>query len=284
MTDAHPSPDTLAEHGEDLLEPAAAAEVSAHLLECGQCREYVEELRAVSRVLAGVGDPGPLPEDVAQRLELALAAPGAAAVHADYRDQLAARRAQAPARQSRLAPVLKPLLGAAAAVAVVAGAVAGLGAMTRGGGDSEDSATSLSADEGADAAPEAAMTGAPPVTASGRDYARGDVAAAGVDLLAGLPPYDRAADVPQELTGSRDSATPASAALSLTARLAALRACEESLGAPPLGIDAARYEGRPAWLVVVPDPGGDPAATWAYVVPEGCPEGPPLYAERLPAG
>jgi hypothetical protein len=76
LTD-HPSRDTLADAAEGLLEPAAAAEVDAHVAGCADCRAELAAFAEVSTILAGVGAP-PMPDDVASRLADVVAAEQAA--------------------------------------------------------------------------------------------------------------------------------------------------------------------------------------------------------------
>ena len=156
----------------------------------------------------------------------------------------------------------RPALLAAAAVAATA--VVGLGGaalwagLGRGGGDS------VTAAAGSAAAPAEAGRAAQTVTDSGRAYGPG---AGG--LAAALP----------ALLG-QVAASPSRSAGSL-ARLhepAELAGCLSALppGAPPLALDYATYDGRPALVVV--RPAADPAEVEVAVVGEGCREG---SADRL---
>jgi anti-sigma factor RsiW len=69
----HPSIDELAEAAEQLLEPARAAEVSAHLTGCAACRDSAEALAEVTAILRS--EPVPtMPAAVAERLDRVVAA------------------------------------------------------------------------------------------------------------------------------------------------------------------------------------------------------------------
>ncbi|MFC1417583.1 anti-sigma factor family protein [Streptacidiphilus cavernicola] len=69
----HPSVETVAEYLEDLLPPADAAQLGAHLADCADCAETLAALREVSALLEA--SPAPvLPDDVAVRIDAALAA------------------------------------------------------------------------------------------------------------------------------------------------------------------------------------------------------------------
>ena len=73
----HPDIETIAEYVEDLLAPQAAAELSAHLTGCPACRESREALDEI-RSLLGETEVPSIPEDVALRIDAALAAEAAA--------------------------------------------------------------------------------------------------------------------------------------------------------------------------------------------------------------
>jgi len=72
----HPDIETIAEYVEDLLAPEATAELSAHLTGCPACRESREALEEI-RSLLGETEVPSIPEDVALRIDAALAAEAA---------------------------------------------------------------------------------------------------------------------------------------------------------------------------------------------------------------
>ncbi len=74
----HPSVDELADLAEDLLAPADADALRRHLTGCADCRETVDALTEV-RTLLAAAEPPALPEDVAARIDAALAAAAAPA-------------------------------------------------------------------------------------------------------------------------------------------------------------------------------------------------------------
>jgi anti-sigma factor RsiW len=125
----HPSIDELAEAAEQLLEPARATEVSAHLAGCTACQESARALAEVTATLQS--EPAPaMPQAVAERLDRVVAA---------EQDRRSGRRAlslvSSTGSSSRARPtlgrfgedrprparrrVLVPALAAAAAAAVV---------------------------------------------------------------------------------------------------------------------------------------------------------------------
>jgi hypothetical protein len=136
---AHPSTDDLADLDAGFLDRGRASGVREHLAVCAACAEESAAFLAVRSALAGEADPGPVPHDVAERLDAALAVAAAerglpVAATADAGpgqqpvDELSARRRALPR-----------LLAAAAAVGVVGlGAWAALGGM---GGADEDATT-----------------------------------------------------------------------------------------------------------------------------------------------
>jgi hypothetical protein len=134
----HPSTDDLADLDAGLLDRERANGVREHLAVCAACTEESAAFLAVRSALAAEPDPGPVPHDVAGRLDAALAVaaaerglPVAATADAGPEqpvDELSARRRALPR-----------LLAAAAAVGVVGlGAWAALGGM---GGADEDATT-----------------------------------------------------------------------------------------------------------------------------------------------
>ena len=68
----HPDIETISEYVEDLLAPQAAAELSAHLTGCADCRESRDTLDEI-RALLGQTEVLPIPDDIAQRIDAALA-------------------------------------------------------------------------------------------------------------------------------------------------------------------------------------------------------------------
>jgi hypothetical protein len=298
----HLSADTLADLQEGLLDADGEAAARRHLEACAGCRADLAALTALPAQLAAAGDAGPAPELVAARLDRALA--DAAAETSDPGAATAARTVtplgpdRGPVRGMRL-------LQAAAAVVLVLGVGAlGVSALTRAGDD--DSGTASTADSAgsaggdSDAAPEAATVA--PITASGRNWTAAAVRAEAAALASGsvgrtYALYDRQAAKGAEQDGSTPdpSASPPAAQRDLAAaaggadRLAdpaALRACVANItdgdaSLQPVAVDLARWQGKPAAVLVFPT-ADEPASLDVYVVAPDCPTGLFLDFERVP--
>ena len=162
MTDPHVDPEVLADLQEGLLDPPAVAAAEAHLVGCPACRGELAALDAVRHRLAAAGPVGPLPDDLVDRLD------GALAAAATEPDSTAASRTVIPMRSpQRDTPRGMRLLQAAAALVLVfAGGALAVSALDGlGGGSSQDSAGSAASDA---SVPKA--TAGFPVSASGRDW------------------------------------------------------------------------------------------------------------------
>jgi hypothetical protein len=154
-TPEHLDPIVVAEHAEGLLPPAQAAAVDAHLGSCSTCRELAESLAGVSAQLAAAPAELPVPVEVADRIDRALA-DEAAGAHVIGRP---AGQAAAPegllVRLRRRTPVL---LAAAATIGAIG--FAGYAVSSVVGGDGSDSLADIatSAGDDLDSAPERAET------------------------------------------------------------------------------------------------------------------------------
>lgn len=280
MTDRpHVGADALADLQEGLLDAEGEATVRRHLESCPGCREDLAALTAVPALLAASGDVGPLPPEVAARLDGALES--AAAHPADTspaaETSSPAARTVTPLRGERSAPRGLRLLQAAAVVVVLLGLGAlAVSALPRGGdsGSSAGSAAPSSSDR-----KEAATAKGYPLSASGRDWTPDALATAVPSLLAGtLQPgvTYRAAPSPAGDSASGGAGTASRLfAGAPAARLAggpALAACVAELaGAPatPLAVDLSTFQGQPAAVIVLPD-AADAARAEIWVVGPQC--------------
>lgn len=270
---SHLSAETVAELDDGVLDAREALAAQAHLLDCRRCSGLRARLSEVSGLLAGHGEVGPLPPDVAARLDEALAAeaPAAEAPAGPAERPTPATTARTVLEHTPRPPFgMRMLQVAAVLVVLVAGVGIGVGAL-RGG--SEDAGTTASgAADNAGSGEKSAPAGSFPVTASGRNWSPDSVVAAVPRLVAGSLPSavelrasqqeDAGGEAP-ELT-ARDSA-----------RLAGgppLAECVTALNdgpVTPLAVDLASWQGQPAAVVVLPTP-DDPATVDTWVVAPDC--------------
>ncbi len=293
---AHLDADALA----DLLAGEGDDTAVDHVGGCEMCSAALVDLsdaqEEVRRALAALPEPA-VPADLAARLDAALRAepppaPGPSRrarpasgpwVSHDDRDEderpvpLSPRSAPGPAgdrgARPRAAWLVRSAAGALAALVLGGGALLVAGQRH---GDN-DGAASSAAGGGAPPtglAPGSAPAAAPPaagvpVRATGTDYARDGALADAVPRLLGTSAGASAA-------GPSPAGTPAAARLRDPAALAE---CLSGLGPrPPLALDAAAYDGRPALLVVLP--ADDPARVEAYVVGDACRRADPQVLTR----
>ncbi|PZS29587.1 MAG: hypothetical protein DLM59_12620 [Pseudonocardiales bacterium] len=279
-TGAHPDVDTLSDLDAGLLDAAMAARAGAHVAGCATCRDRVDLLQDTQAMLAGL-PAVPMPADVAARIDTALAETAAAET---------AARGPAVGRDTPAATgdvtVLADRAGhrrridrrrwwpgagvVAAGVALLFAGAVGLSAVKSGSGAS---GTSNRSSTTAGAVPRAAPARAP--VASGADYSSTTLDAGVRRLLAGRSsPTGLPREVPKP-SGSPRGPLAATAAAPVLDRLlgpAALQACVTELagvpGVTPLAVDFARFQDKPAVVVVLPD--SNPANVDAWVVGPAC--------------
>lgn len=210
-----------------------AAARDPHVAGCPHCQADLGTQRQVRALLAALPDPGPTPPDVVDRLEATLR-------------RLHAEQGSPPGAASTVVPIAaarerrqRVWWAAAAAVVVLGGGAAAVSQIMPGSraADSSAAGASLSQAPRSKAQPDAALA----ARASGTDYTTARLAAQVDQVLA-----QRTAVAPARPTGPL--ASPAGVA-----------ACLSAIGAPgatPLLVDVARYQGRPAAVVVLPASGG----------------------------
>ena len=137
----HVDPDVLADLQEGLLDGPAADAATAHLADCPTCRGDLAALDEVRDLLAGAPDVGPVPADLVDRLDLALA--GAAAEPALSVASTTVVPLRAP--ETKGPRGMRVLQMAAVLVLIFAGGALGVSALLNaGGGSSEDAGTTAS--------------------------------------------------------------------------------------------------------------------------------------------
>lgn len=266
----HLDADALADLHEGLLAADRAADARAHLERCPECRAVEASLRAVPASLAAAAEAGAMPADVVARVDDALSRAGRDRVPSG---SAAAMTVTPLGSRTRRSPVGTRLLQAAAAVVLVL-AVVGVGAsvlMSGGGGASSGGSSGASANGPGGKATYALL-------ATGADYSASSLAGAVPRLVAGEGrPFSAARDGD---AGPTTASSPAEGAVAPddTGRLAAgaaLADCVTALAdapAVPLAVDLARYEGKPAAVIVLPGL-DDPAMVDVWVVGPGCRQG-----------
>ncbi|MFJ9753796.1 anti-sigma factor family protein [Streptomyces sp. NPDC101149] len=75
-TDAagHPDVEELSDLSEGLLQPSRTGEVRRHLEGCALCSDVYDSLEEIRSILGAAPEPSPMPDDVAERIDAALAA------------------------------------------------------------------------------------------------------------------------------------------------------------------------------------------------------------------
>ncbi|MFD7799862.1 anti-sigma factor family protein, partial [Streptomyces anulatus] len=73
-TAQHPEVSEISDLTEGLLSPSRAAEVQQHIAGCDLCSEVRDSLEEIRDLLGTMPTPEPMPEDIAARIDAALAA------------------------------------------------------------------------------------------------------------------------------------------------------------------------------------------------------------------
>jgi len=280
----HPSADTLADLTEGLLDDAQARTAEEHLQGCPRCASQRAALQRLPAVLAAAADTGPMPEDVAARVDVALAAQARRSTATGAVDVT-------PLHTPSRAPWgMRVLQAAAVLVLLLAGVGLAVTAVDR--GSSDENAASGGGGSNDSVAEEKAVADYP-VSASGRDWEQETL----VDAVPGLIAGSVALTAPQSSLGaqSESGADAGGAPQDRVARELAGNAAAPladgpvladclgrlGLGPTPLAVDIARWQGRPAAVIVLPA-AEDPATVEVYVLEPTCPKGGVLFFASRP--
>jgi hypothetical protein len=271
----HPDVDTLSDLDGGVLESTPdEARLRAHVADCAPCADLIGHLRGTRSLLAGL--PGvPLPADVAARLDTALAEVAVTPVAGSGGATVLTTRGKrhrlggAPRRWLPGAGV------AAAGVALLLAGAVGLSTFRDHGGNRRVASRATAGGAAGAVAPLRT-----PVT-SGRDYTPATLTAGVVSLLPPRPtrtpssPPPTPTPPPVALAPNRSAETGTQAALASLHQPAALRACVTELAGTdritPLAVDFARFQGKPAVVVVLPSK--NPAKVQVWVVGPNCRKG-----------
>ncbi|WP_406240919.1 hypothetical protein [Streptomyces anulatus] len=296
-TAQHPEVSEISDLTEGLLSPSRAAEVQQHVAGCALCSEVRDSLEEIRDLLGTMPTPEPMPEDIAARIDAALAAevrptapvadepvvvsretttgedtttdratsePASRSIGAPAPSRPAGRSAAAtgpgrrPTRRRRRAVVLGTAFGAA----VIGMSVFFLQSIAPSGDSSK-----TAADSGVSAA-----------ESSAHAYADGTLEAQVQDLLGGRASQESpgAKKVPPgaDTKSTSEAVTPDTAATRspLKAPAVVVPPCvQQATGrtTPALALDEGTYQGTDAYLVVLPHR-SDPSRVQAYVVAASC--------------
>lgn len=278
-TSQHPDIEEISDLTEGLLTPTRTADLRRHIDACPECGDTHASLEEIRSLLGTLPGHQQMPEDVAARIDAALASEsltmaGASAGATDHvsretYEQVAAttaadrpagraRGATGPGRRTAQRRRRKVILGTAFGAAVVGMGVFLLQAVQP-AQNSADSAASAAKDSRQDFSVD---------TLEGRVHQLLDNAAASQTAETGStkPSVDTKSS-PQNV--SPDTATPRNP---LRAPVVAVPTCvQEGTGrdAPALAVEQGSYQGAAAFLVVLPD-ATDSSRVQAYVVDAAC--------------
>ncbi|GGY33609.1 hypothetical protein ASD97_07760 [Streptomyces sp. Root63] len=296
-TAQHPEVSEISDLTEGLLSPSRAAEVQQHVAGCDLCSEVRDSLEEIRDLLGTMPTPEPMPEDIAARIDAALAAEvrptapvadepvvvsretttgedtttdratsesASRSIGAPAPSRPAGRSAAAtgpgrrPTRRRRRAVVLGTAFGAA----VIGMSVFFLQSIAPSGDSSK-----TAADSGVSAA-----------ESSAHAYADGTLESQVQDLLGGRASQESpgAKKVPPgaDTKSTSEAVTPDTAATRspLKAPAVVVPPCvQQATGrtTPALALDEGTYQGTDAYLVVLPHR-SDPSRVQAYVVAASC--------------
>jgi predicted anti-sigma-YlaC factor YlaD len=246
---AHPDLDHLADLQEGLLPPSPAAAISDHLDECEACRADFAALGQISSRLAGAAEVGAFPDELARRLDQTLGE--------QPRTASLTITPLAAARRNRLYRDNRVLQAAAAAVLVLAAGAIGVAAY-QGSGDHGTAADSAAAG----GSPQEFSEASGAVLSTGTDYNQDTVVAAVPRLLTTHSP--KAVAAPEASDSPTRAADQATSGANRLSDPAALAACVGALAddedtpvierATPLVVDVAKYDHKPATVIILPAP------------------------------
>ncbi|MFJ8860983.1 hypothetical protein ACIRD8_21460 [Streptomyces sp. NPDC102451] len=287
-TAQHPDVPEISDFTEGLLPPSREAELRQHFDTCDECADIHSSLEEIRSLLGATWSPGDrMPDDVADRIDAALASEAAAAPDPDapvaVSRETAAESAAAPRPAGRPRGATGPgrspsrrrrrtvILGTAFGAAAVGMSVFLLQSLQV----SQDSA-SKTADRGVSAAAK-----------SQGDFSAGTLEGHVHTLLgetSETPGYD--VDKPSLDTKSSPgdpSSEAASPRTPLRAPIVDVPPCvQQGTGrnAPALAVEEGSYEGTAAFLVVLPH-ATDPTRVQAYVVDAACVDSTPAAKGQL---
>ncbi|MFG2570817.1 anti-sigma factor family protein [Streptomyces sp. NPDC048567] len=305
-TTQHPEVSEISDLTEDLLPGVRAAEIRSHLDDCDLCADVLASLEEIRALLGDLPAPEPMPTDIADRIDVALAAearthraesdsatdvsreteplqePGHIAGNPPSRSHAPDRPAghahantgpgRRPGRRRRRTTLLASAFGAAALV----GMSVFLLQNVPGAGRSDTSAAGVSQDTTA-TAPKSRSQEFSAATLEDQVHAllgrtsgtKSPQTPKGNDEAPSIGSQSSPHSQPPLQADPSDSLSPESP---LRAPAVPVPACvEEGIGrnSPALAVERGSYEGTDAFLVLLPHP-TDPDSVQAYVVDAAC--------------
>ncbi|MEU9199572.1 hypothetical protein [Streptomyces sp. NPDC048332] len=289
-TDAtrHPDVSEISDLTEDLLSPARAEDVRGHLADCEICSDVLASLEEIRGLLGTLPAAEPMPADIADRMDAALAdearglaalvtpastadvsretEPAAAAKELTDRPSGHSRAATGPGRRAVRRRRRNTVLGAALGAAAVSVSVLLLQNVTSSG--SSDGLKA--ADQGASAS----RDGSQAFSQSTLEERVHSLLGSRTDSVGPQDSSGAQQDPSADTKSSTESTSPTSASPQspLRAPSVTVPPCvEQGIGrnAAALAIERGTYEGSDAFLVVLPHP-TDSARVQAYVVDAAC--------------
>jgi hypothetical protein len=278
----HLDAEVLAEFRAGLITGRRGARITAHLAGCDRCTALGDQLAGVSALLASVPLPV-MPDSLAHRLDTVLAAEAArpAQVKTDQAERVHAERPAPPAtsRARRSRPRLQRLsLRVLAPVTVVVLAAGGYGlSLIAGPGGHVTASSTSSASSGSSAERAEGQAPAASAAASSRDNAPKSPPVRGAQGAVPLPQRITAANfalvastvnfsadpatLKQQVEQELRTASPTGASATAPPVTRQLRECVQNLtrGATLVRVESARFQGKPATLVVARTGPGDTA-------------------------
>ncbi|GAB1328696.1 anti-sigma factor family protein [Streptomyces sennicomposti] len=278
-TAGHPDVTEISDLTEGLLAPVRAEELRRHLDGCASCADVHASLKEIRSLLGTLDGPQEMPRDIADQIDAALAAEsvatrsGATETAHVSRETPAVNRPAGRARTSSTGPGRKTrtprgrrriaLLGTAFTVAALGVASAVL--------------VSLHDDKG------------PDTTAHGRPSTVADTFSEGTldkqvsGLLAEAPKSSGPARPPHSFGVESDKGSDRPHVFKSEPTVSVPACVRQGINstASPLAAKAGTYDGKDAYLVVLPDAKGNPTRVTAYLVDATCAHHPATPAKVL---
>jgi hypothetical protein len=266
----HPSAEQLGNLAVGELRSRKAAKVQVHIAQCEECARAYHQLNATRAILAGASNPPPMPDNVSARVT--------SAIRSEARQRLTAMPVAETGRQNLpgLSAAMTRLVAVGVAVAIAAGSC--VAAETVGAGVTRPSSSPL-----AGAAAPAQQMSLGPVVTYGQPGPLHTIRAAvsntnfvAAHLRAEVASAVHSAET-REAIAAQPSGSTAAQPVSGVALLAAERPSAKRMagcigliapGQFVLVVDVARYEGRPATVIVTAATVSSDAQAW--VVGSSC--------------